>query len=315
MADIFSNFWGPQQSNSTTQTLPKYNSGQTNLLDILTNQAQKGTQVGAEQYPNQMWAGINPYEASYLDSSSLRTGGAGVREAAVQAAISGKPAYDINDDTTRNYWDQYVQPEVDKQQHALNEQYAPGIFSGGRDIAQGNFSTGVLGQYANLQYQDEQARRQALTDAANRQANTAVSAYTTGLTNDQNAAALARSIEEKKLSTDYQRWVSGEADPRTGAVNQAANPYRALALQLLGISPYSYQQNVDSTGAGLGYGALSGAASGAGGAAASGVVTSLSQAFKDWYNQQGQGGEPIDYAGFDDAGYDYTDYGSPDYGY
>lgn len=296
---IFSNFWNAPSSESKTITQPKYTENQLGLLDILAEQAHIGLQAGSEVYPEQMWAGVNPFEKAYMDSSSYTTGGNVAREAAVRSAISGNPAYQVDDDTTQAYWNKYIAPQVEKQRRQLIESYAPGIFSGGKDIALGEFETGVLGQFANLQYMDEQARRQALTDAFNRQANTAVSAYTSGLTNDQNIAALARSIEEKKLATDYQRWMSGEPNATTGTVNQAANPYRTLALSLLNISPYTYQQQVDTAGGGLGYGALTGALNGLGGAAVSALPAAWS-ALSNWYNNLGSDdvgdvGELIDY--------------------
>lgn len=298
------------RSTSTTQTSNKYTAEQQALLSALTQQAGKGLGTGAEIYAGDMWAGVNPYEVDFLQGDSPNQQ---YREAAVRSALSGAPAYEVNDQSTQEYWDKYLKPQVDTQQRALNEQYAPGIFSGGRDIAQGQFNTGVLGEYANLAYKDEQARRQALTEAANRQANVAPYAWANNAEYESKAAALARDIEEKKITSNYQRWMSGEPDPVTGVVNQSANPYRALAEQLLGISPYVYQQNVNSQGAGLGYGALSGLASGVGSAAASALpslISSVPEAWKavqnsDWYNSMF--GPENAYDPWGEIGGDYSD--------
>lgn len=254
-------------STSTTTVNPKYNEGQSALLAKLIQRANAGLTTGAEKYSGDMYAKENPYETSYMnwDSPQAKT-----IQAALDTVLSGKAAYDINEQTTQDYWDKYMAPMVAKQQRALNEQYAPGIFSGGRDIAQGEFSTGVTGEYGKLQYADELARRTALTEAANRQANTVNTAYANEATREKSAAEMARSIEEAKLAGDYQRWMSGEADAN-GVVNQSANPYRSLALSLLGTSPYVYGSNVDSTGSGLGYGALTGLSSGLGSLASSGL--------------------------------------------
>lgn len=305
-------------STSTTSTSNKYTPDQQALLAALTQQAGQGLSRGGEIYAGDMWAGVNPYEVDFLQGSSPNQQ---YREAAIRSALSGAPAYEINDQSTQDYWNKYIQPQVVTQQRALNEQYAPGIFSGGRDIAQGQFNTGVLGEYANLAYKDEQARRQALTEAANRQANVAPSAWANNAEYESKAAALARDIEEKKLATNYQRWMSGEPDPVTGIVNQAANPYRTLASALLGISPYVYQQNVNNQGAGLGYGALSGLASGLGQAAGAGaggllsagggLVTSAWDAIKnsDWYNSLFSGSQvPVQdmYDPWNEIGGDYS---------
>jgi hypothetical protein len=256
-------------STSTTTKYPKYNEGQSALLAKLIQRANAGLTTGAEKYSGDMYAKENPYETSYMnwDSPQAKT-----IQAALDTVLSGKAAYDINEQTTQDYWDKYMAPMVAKQQRALNEQYAPGIFSGGRDIAQGEFSAGVTGEYGKLQYADELARRTALTEAANRQANTVNTAYANEATREKNTAEMARSIEEAKLAGDYQRWMSGEADAN-GVVNQSANPYRLLALSLLGTSPYVYGSNVDSIGSGLGYGALTGLSSGLGSLAASGLAS------------------------------------------
>lgn len=283
---LFDNFFGPGSTESNTVTLDKYNSKQQALLDMLSNEASAGLRGGAQVYGGDMSLGMTDAEKSYFDFATDPTS-RDVREAAVRQAISGQPAYVVNDQTTQDYWDKYIMPEVNRQQRALNEQYAPGIFSGGRDIAQGEFNTGVLGQYADLRYKDEQARRTALTDAFNRQANTAQNAWNANQQNASSAAALERSIGEKELTGDYQRWMSGEADPVTGAVNQSANPYRALALNLLGISPYTYQQQTTGQGAGLGYGAATGLASSIGQSIIPLLSSALPEAFKtlkDWWN-------------------------------
>jgi hypothetical protein len=252
-------------SATTTSTItqsPKYNEDQTALLKKLLGQANEGLTKGSEVYTGDMSAGENPYETNFLnwDSPMAKT-----IQTALGNTLSGNPAYDINEQTTQDYWTKYMDPMIAKQQRALNEQYAPGIFSGGRDIAQGEFNTGVLGEYGKLQYADETARRQALTDAANRQANTVNTAYGNEATRLKDAGALARAIQEKKITGDYQRWMSGEPNA-AGVVNQSANPYRQLALSLLGTSPYVYGSNVNSVGDGLGTGALSGLSGGLGSA-------------------------------------------------
>lgn len=252
-------------STSTVTSYPKYSDAQTNVLNKLLNQAYGGITTGAEKYSGDMYAKENPYETTFLnwDSPTAKT-----IQSALDTVLSGKAAYDITGDTTQAYWDKYMAPMVAKQQRALNEQYAPGIFSGGRDIAQGEFNTGVLGEYGKLQYADETARREALTDAMNRMANTVNTAYANEATRLKDTGELARSIQEKKIAGDYQRWMSGEADAN-GVVNQSANPYRSLALSLLGTSPYVYGSNVSSDGTGLGTSLLTGLGSGAGSVLAS----------------------------------------------
>lgn len=368
---IFDNFFGPAGSESTVTQRSKYTTKQQALLDMLTNEASTGLRSGGQTYGKDMWAGVNPYEQAWLNTTGVQgqqaaprpptdvqpqggisegwgrpsddpywnqfpqqpgqpaqpgqqvsTGNQAfdAREAAIQRALSGAPAYQVDPQATQNYWNQYLQPQVDKMQRQLNEQYAPGIFSGGRDIAQGEFSTGVLGQYANLAYQDEQSRRQALTDAANRSANVAPTAWGQQTANMQNAGSLARSIDEKRLTTDYQRWMAGEPDPTTGEVNQFTNPYRALALQLLGLSPNVYGTETNAHGAGMGYGAAAGAASGIGsaiGTAIPGIVGGAWDTIKgtDWWKDlTGVSGPEYtgDYGG--DYGGSWWDPGI-DYGY
>lgn len=254
MGNFFSDLFSPGKTESSTQQLNKYTKEQQDLLNALTSRASGGLSTGAEVYPKQMYAEQNPYETAFLNSGSEAAKNQVVREQAIQNAISGKPGYDINPEVTKQYWAQTMEPYYDKQERALKEQYGTGYFSGGRDIALGEFESGKSAAYAALQYQDEIARRQAIENALNRQAQVAPGAWTSNEALMQTSGTLARDIAEKQVASDYMRWLSGE--PVEGVVNQAYNPYQTLAMQILGISPYVYQTNQTATGSGLGYGLL-----------------------------------------------------------
>lgn len=314
--DSIGDFFSPAKSTSTNVQLDKWDAYQRALEQSLASQAQAGLTNGESTYPGQMYTPTTPTEQAYLNYQRTPptnipgydyTAGMSddevrdnrkVREAALREAMSGKPAFTVNDASTQQYWNTVLAPQYEKQKRALEESYAPGYFGGGRDVAGAEFAGQTAAGYGNLLYADEQARRAALEAGLNRQAQVAPGAWLNNetvaaqnslndyyanltaqqLNNTNNQAyqtalesslglkgSLERQIAQEKAATDYQRWVSGEQ--MGGVSSQAGNPNRQLALALLGLSPYAYQQNVTNTGAGLGYGMLQGAAQGAGQAA------------------------------------------------
>jgi hypothetical protein len=73
------------------------------------------------------------------------------------------------------------------------------------------------------------------------------------------AGELERGISQEKMMSNLQRFLMGEEVE--GAYNPAYNPNVALAMQLLGISPYEIGTETESTGPGAGAGLLSGVGS------------------------------------------------------
>lgn len=180
------------------------------------------------------------------------------RTTAINSLLRGTPAYDVNTEATRNYWENTLAP-IQRQTFQeetlpmLRESFAgPGYWSSRRADAESdaiqNFGRDMAAQESNLYYQDELARRQALESAANR-----IGTGIQGSVSDQEmrgeAAAYARQVRQEEVAADIQRWLSGEALPRadgTMAWNPTNNPQTQLALAMLGLSPFSYASDNDS---------------------------------------------------------------------
>jgi hypothetical protein len=241
------NYYSSQESTTTPVQLPSYTPGQYGILDYLTNYVNQGMSKSVPSYPGMLYAPLNAYENTWLSGNSPSFQ---YKEDALRNALSGKPAYEVNADTSQQYWNRYMEPQFQKQWKNLNESYAPNYFGGAQGIAAGEFNTGKLGEYAKLMYQDEQARRQALTEGLNRQAQIAVPAWSAQENYEQERGQLQRQIDESKIASDYMRYLSGE---EVGGVrNEAYNPYTKLAFQLLGISPYTYAANTEASGESFG---------------------------------------------------------------
>lgn len=325
-----SNTTGKSTSESTTtvETLPKYYPEQEDLLKYLVGSVMGGLSGGVASYPGKLWADINPYEQTWLSGNSDTFQN---REAAIRQTLSGQPGYTINEQTTKDYWDKYMMPQIDKQERLLRESYANNYFGGGKDIALGEFNTGVAGQYANLQYQDEQARRAAIENALNRQAQNAVPAWMANEDYEQQRGQLQRQVDEAEIASNYLRWMNGEE--MGGVRNEAANPFFNQALALMGISPYIYMPVTESSsnaetygtsigtstgtsqGAGAGYSFINALGNSLGGTAVNALTSGTSAIWDYIKNNWGKGTDTQSL--YDAAGSGYQDaagnlYASPE---
>ncbi len=163
---------------------------------------------------------------------------------ALNAMISGKPAYDVNADWANNYYEQSVKPTMMKE---FNDVTLPGIeaaFSGptywgtGRQNAlvkaSTDMGTSLASEKAKLLYDTELARRTALSEAANRVPG-AISLKTAAL---GDAGNLSRTIGQEEIAAKLGKFLMGEEVD--GSYNPAYNPAVSIAMNLLGIQSYGY---------------------------------------------------------------------------
>jgi hypothetical protein len=221
-----------------------------------------------------MSAAENPYESQYFDYIS----GVPSQLQAALAALQGSfgPAYDTSREATEQYWQNTLLPA---NQRIFNEQVLPQFreqFAGPQFWSENRadqttqlfdkYNQGLSSQYGSLVYADELARREALEKAAGRTVTGAPAIpgmVSQGADTIGKGGELARSIAQEKIAGDLQKWLMGGADP-SGRVNAIGNPSVGLAQSLLGLNPYTYQNQSINTGPGLGYAIAMGAANGAG---------------------------------------------------
>ena len=221
---------------------------------LLGTASQGGATTSA---PFQTYSDTNQYEQQYMDLASGKT--PSIAHDALLRVLSGQPAYDINPEATQSYYENSIRDPMVKEFNkttlpGLNEQFAgPGFWSSNRagaiTDAYGNLNSSLNNQYGQLQMADEQARRTALQNAMNLQAQVAPGVDQAQITNAGNAGVLARSIESEKIASQMARWLSGESID--GQNVQAYNPNTQLAMALMGVQPYTYAQQNTTTGKGL----------------------------------------------------------------
>lgn len=218
---------------------------------------------GATAYPGKMYVARTPEEEAYFKAVGgdlpdyLKS-----RQTALDSVLSGNPAYNITPETTEEFYQQAVRNPALREfeqitKPAITESFAgPGYWGSARaqeeSRASENLASELSARRATLGYEDEHARRAALESAAGRQAATALPAYQAGIEQLGSAGQYARMIEQEKVASDFQRWLSGETVD--GVTPDQYNPYLQLAFQLLGMSAFSIGNKSSSTSLNLGIG-------------------------------------------------------------
>jgi hypothetical protein len=255
---------GQGGSKSSTKQLETMSPEQKALFNQLLGGATSEYGKATPSTPFQTYVEPTQYDTAYLNKAFGPEGQA-TEQATNQAlmnVLSGKPAYDINEDATRKYYENYVRaPMMREYQETtaplLAESFSgPSYWSSGRaDATQKSISdlTNKLNEsWYNLAYQDELARRQALESAAGRQVqglSAAPGVAQSNITSYATAAAYARQIEQERIASQMARWLSGENVD--GQYISAYNPNVQLAMSLMGVQPFTYATQQQEIGKGI----------------------------------------------------------------
>lgn len=214
--------------------------------------------------PFQTYVDTTKYDQMYLDRAfgpDAEKNNQATNQALLNV-LSGKPAYDINEEATRNYYENSVRAPMlreyrDTTAPLLAESFSgPSFWSSGRANATQksieDLSNKLNESWYNLAYQDELARRNALESASNRQVqglSAAPQLESQAVINYGNAAAYARQIEQEKIASQMARWLSGENV--NGQYISVYNPNVQLALSLMGVQPFTYATQQQEIGKGI----------------------------------------------------------------
>jgi len=237
------------KSKSKPVQLPAWAPEQWGVMSPLAAAIRRGIEQPVPTYPGQMYIPRTPEESAYFQQVPS------IAEQIAQARVRlGQPAYEVTPETTEQYYQQAIRAPMMKEwreiaEPAIREAYAgPGYWGSARAEAQAKgaetLATELGSKRAELYYQDELARRQALESAAGREATYALP-YATGQAEMLGTAGqYARMIDQEQALAGLQRWLMGETVE--GVAPTQYNPFMQLAFQLLGLSPYEYGQKTES---------------------------------------------------------------------
>lgn len=242
---------GSSKSKSKPVQLSTMTPQQQAIMDFLGERIQGEMKGPVPIYPNKLYTAKTPEEEAYFSSVY---GGQANRTAAINKLLSGAPAYDINPETTEQFYQESIRKPMmyewkNVAEPGIKEAYTgPGYWGSARAQAQTKGAEQLaltLGaKRAELAYQDELAKRAGLESAAARmpagEAAAATEAETMGT-----AGQYARMIDQEKVLSDLQRWLMGETVG--GVTPEQYNPFVQLAFQFLGLEPYTYGQKSESS--------------------------------------------------------------------
>lgn len=257
---------GGEKSESKPVPVNVWNKKQRELGDLLGERLQEMYSRGVPRYPGDLYTPTTDLEAAYLsgDTSAFAADLAKYRalgESTWQNALSraGTPTFTPNTEMSEQYYQDFIKTPYMKE---FAEVYEPGIrelyvgpnfHSSARVEAQRegyeNLATTLGAKRAELFYQDELARREALESAAMREAQLGqlTPQMTAALSEsalygqsyiDQVAkerAALSREIEQEEKMAQFQRWLMGET--MGGETPTQYDPYTQLMFQFLNLEP------------------------------------------------------------------------------
>lgn len=246
---------GGSSSKSKTTRLPAWSPEQRRVMSTLAEAIQRGLQEPVPAYPGRLYIPRTAEEEVYFQRVPAL-----VQELAEARARLGQPAYTVTPETTEQFYQQAIRaPALREWQEvvepAIREAYTgPGYWGSARAEAQRkaaeDLATTLAARRAELAYQEELARRQALEAAAAREAQYMLPMTTAEAQTLGTAGEYARMIEQEAALAGLQRWLMGEQV--AGVTPTQYNPFLQLGFQLLGLSPYVYGQTSRSYGFGLG---------------------------------------------------------------
>ena len=271
--------------------VPLWNTEQENLWrNSLSPYLKKGMQGPPTSYPRQMFVPRTSEEESYFNSdvgyspdfAAQLAKDLTSRKASMADSLND-PAFSINKEATDEFFRSSIKnPMLQEYREivdpGIREAFAgPGYWGSAR--AQGqqqgaeHLATTLGSQYGQLQYADEQARRESLESAKAREAHFAdtdvqsqVAAMQEQLGQERwgkefaeeagkNRAALSREIEQEKVMAGMQRWLMGEEVDGESAGQ--FNPYTQLVFQALGLAEFGYGQETTAKSSGWNMGVMS----------------------------------------------------------
>ena len=302
---FLSDMFGGGSTTSKPIRMDAFSPEQMKMFQGLMGQAQQNWGSAATPFPRQSYVSTTPTEQQYFDyaSGKLKT----PASTALLNALQGKPAYDINEQATEDYYQKSIKdPSVREFRETtaplLNEQFSgPSFWSSGRAKAIGDatedLTNNLSSARSNLYYKDELARRDALEKAAERSGLLSERAVAMEGDRFKEAGLYSRQIEQERLASDLARWLSGESID--GQHVDVYNPNTQLMLSLLGVSPYTYATQTTTKGPGF----LNQLASGVG----QGIGQYGGQALGKYLSSYGSGGSTGGGLNFD---YSTSQYGS-----
>jgi hypothetical protein len=247
--------FGGSKSKSSPSRVDMWSPQQSKMWKELSKYLQSAFGKDVPAYPRQMYVPRTGEESAYLKRAPQLAD-----EIAAMRARLGDVAYEINPETTEQYyqksvkapamqeWEEIVEP-------GIREQFAgPGYWGSARAQAQQqgseHLATELGSKRAELYYADEMARRQAETDAANREAQYG-SAYAESEAGVLGTAGqYSRMIDQERVAADMQRWLMGEEVD--GVKPTQYNPFLQLIFQALGLQQYALGSKSSSTSGSFG---------------------------------------------------------------
>lgn len=252
-------FGGPSESHLWNPQQMGISSALQSILGNALGQGMVNAPQGVEAYGGQITPDATYNQQLAFDAApgllaSQRNRGI---EGALGSALSGNPAYQIDPATSERFYNDSVvlpaQRQFQDTLQGIDARYGARFGrSGGQQEAFGraatDFGTNLAGIRGDLVFQDEQARRAALENAANRQVQGAgiAAEYDTSKqqNNRANLAMLAgiggeeRSIAGQKSAEDYSKWEYSRPynNPWLGFMGTALAPPPTMVTQQPGIA-------------------------------------------------------------------------------
>lgn len=301
---------------SSPSTISNFNPQQQNLAHQFGPLLQNQVGQGITPYNGQLVAPVQgASQIQGMLGSYNPTQFSGGQTGAINQALSGQPAYNVNPQTTANYFQQSV---VDPSMRTYNQVTAPainqgfaangGTFSTARGVAQGqalsNLQDSNAAQLASTQQSNQQLQAQLAQSAVNNQLQGVGLAQQYANQPLYNAQALTQALApfqqnaQNQLSANYSQWQSQQS---------YNNPYLSDIMGFLGESTQSAYQQPNYTGQfiGAGVGAAGSLASlygsaGQGASQASAFVPTAAQSLSnysdagDWATMMGANGATLD---------------------
>lgn len=248
--------FGKNESEQKPVKIDTWNPEQQALWKSLAAKLQSGIDSNVPKYPGKMYVPETSEESTYLSRANSIAS-----ELAAAKANLGKSAYEINSNTTEQYYKDVIEaPTIKKWQEIVEPQIresfsGPGYWGSARANAQldssEDLATNLATARANLYYQDELSRREAAEKAAQREAQ-----YGATYANEENAilgtaGQYSRMIDQEKVAADMQRWLSGETIK--GVTPTQYNPFLQLVFQSLGLSQFAIGTEGNSSGFNFGF--------------------------------------------------------------
>ncbi len=272
---ILGDLLGTGGSKSEASQLPTMTPEQTALFNTLLGKSKTALTGGTPSYPGQMYTPQNQYETSYLNSVGGDPTQNAARDQAYLNVLGAKPAYEIDPAAREKYYQEsFYNPAMREYKETILPQVLESASGAGfrssdtlnqMGKSAADLETNLSAKRAELLWNDELSRRNALESAFGRQASLvgSPSNIMTGVPGEMaSAGTYARQIANEKVAADLSRWLGGETID--GKASPYSGPEIQLAMALLGITPYTYAQQTETTNPGIITSFLSGAGQGAG---------------------------------------------------